>query len=92
MFRSVNDANMMVRRLLAGSAELAQDGPIIVLVFTASCMAVTEFCAHAFSTGNATFEALYVVLRSAVGDHRALGTSHESKIMLMIPDTFQVFQ
>jgi hypothetical protein len=37
---------------------------------------------------NATFEALSVVLRSGVGDHRALGTWHASRIMLMIPDTY----
>jgi hypothetical protein len=37
---------------------------------------------------NAMFEALSVVLRSGVGDHRALGTRHASRIMLMIPDTY----
>jgi len=37
---------------------------------------------------NATFEALSVVPRSDVGDHRALGTWHASRIMLMIPDTY----
>lgn len=37
---------------------------------------------------NAAFEALSVVLRSGVGDHRAPGTWHASRIMLMIPDTF----
>ena len=37
---------------------------------------------------NAMFEALSVVLRSDVGDHRALGTWHASRIMLMIPDTY----
>jgi len=31
---------------------------------------------------NATFEALFVVLRSGVGDHRALETWHASRIML----------
>jgi hypothetical protein len=36
---------------------------------------------------NATFEALPVV-RSGVGDHRALGSWHASRIMLMIPDTY----
>jgi hypothetical protein len=37
---------------------------------------------------NAAFEALSVVPRSDVGDHRALGTWHASRIMLMIPDTY----
>jgi len=37
---------------------------------------------------NATFEALSVALRSGVGDHRALGTWHASRIALMIPDIF----
>jgi hypothetical protein len=37
---------------------------------------------------DATFEALSALLRSGVGDHRALGTWHASRIMLMIPDTY----